>query len=161
MSYLHELELFRGKNSASQTYIQNAPQFQEIARNSEIDPLHPYGVGQDPNFSPAQGYNAQANNLGGTYAPYGYPGPIPSYMLRKSNIALVLMILGLFMPVVVGLPLEIGAVALAIVARRTEPRNWRQIVAIVGALFIIAVLILALYLMATQPELFEESGLIY
>lgn len=158
MSYLHELELFQ------------ASLFSNPSHHSETNTLHPAGgdlnlgerVPENPIRNPQDPFFQNQSPRGAIppqyYGGHAYPRMIPTYLLRKSNIALVLMILGLFMPIFIGVPLELAALMLAINARRTEPRNWRQLFAIIGALFIIGLLFLALYLATIYPELFESNG---
>ena len=56
----------------------------------------------------------------------------------KSNVGLIILLIAFFMPYFyISIPLEIIALVLGILARRDEPRNWRQMVVLIGSILFI------------------------
>jgi hypothetical protein len=72
--------------------------------------------------------------------------------IQRSTIALILMLFGLFMPLIVGLPLEILALFISIKAKAVEPPNYRQKIAYYGSVIIILLLILGIVVVLMYPD---------
>ncbi len=115
------------------------------------------------NVQPYQNEQVRPQNRRG-FPPLGGPRQrYPPQAFIKSNIAILLIVIGLFMPVWLSIPLNIIALVLAIIAKRNEPPSWRPIIAIFGGIFLLMINIFYIIfyddLLAFLQAMEEEAAL--
>lgn len=142
--YLHNLNQTTLPPSMSTPVPQPAPQGH--FRGDDFDTVMPPAGFTEPGSESPQNRPQ--------FDPYGRPIGTRPLVYNRSTVAFVLMLLGLFLPIVPGFLMEVLAFGLALRAFKTEAPNWRSKLAIIGSLFILIILGLGLILIQMYPEQF-------